>query len=93
MANQIEKVNIMRSTITPKTIRRLVAADGYLELNMPERAITELHKVDDAGALEGPRQLLLGLAHKRAGDPGRCDSSPRIGGTHYAEVCSAVCME
>ena len=58
----------MRSSITPKTIRRLVAADGYMELNMPDRAVTELRKVDDAGPLEGPRQLLMGLALKRAGE-------------------------
>ena len=68
-ANQFEKVTIMRSTITPKTIRRLVAADGYLALNMPERAIEELHKVSDAGVLEGPRQLLLGIAQKTVGAP------------------------
>ncbi len=58
----------MRSSITPKTIRRMVAADGYMELNMPERAVCELQKVDNAGPLEGPRQLLLGLAMKRAGN-------------------------
>lgn len=58
----------MRSSITPKTIRRLVAADGYMELNMPQRAVVELEKVDNAGPLEGPRQLLLGLAQKRVGN-------------------------
>lgn len=58
----------MRSNITPKTIRRIVAADGYLELNLPHRAVEELEKVDSAGPLEGPRQLLLGLAKKRSGD-------------------------
>ena len=58
----------MRSIITPKTIRRMVAADGYLELNLPGLAVEELQKVDHAGPLEGPRQLLLGLARKRSGD-------------------------
>lgn len=57
----------MRSQVTPKSIRRLVSADGYLTLNMPEQAISELEKVPDAGPLEGPRRLLLGLAFKRAG--------------------------
>ncbi|MEZ6132544.1 MAG: hypothetical protein R3C59_28090 [Planctomycetaceae bacterium] len=56
----------MRSQVTPKTLRRLVAADGYMALNMPERAFTELQKVTDAGPLEGPRQLLMGLALKRS---------------------------
>ncbi|MCA9047627.1 MAG: hypothetical protein KDA89_02800 [Planctomycetaceae bacterium] len=59
----------MRTLLTPKTIRRLVAADGYLELGMPHKAVTELQKIDNAGPLEGPRHLLLGLAQKRSGDP------------------------
>ena len=58
----------MRSTVTPKTIRRLIAADGYLELDLPHKAADELSKIDHAGPLEGPRQLLMGLARKRAGE-------------------------
>lgn len=58
----------MRSIITPKTIRRMVAAEGYLELNLAHRAVQELEKVGSAGPLEGPRQLLLGLAKKRSSD-------------------------
>ena len=58
----------MRSQVTPKTLRRLVAADGYMALNMPERAFSELEKVQDAGPLEGPRRLLMGLALKRTSE-------------------------
>ena len=58
----------MRSQITPKSIRRLVAADGYMALNMNTRAVAELEKTDDLGPLEGPRRLLLGLALKRSGE-------------------------
>lgn len=58
----------MRSQVTPKTLRRLVAADGYMALNMPGRALDELQKVQDAGPLEGPRQLLMGLALKRSAE-------------------------
>jgi len=58
----------MRSSVTPKTIRRLLAADGYLHLELPGQAVAELNKIDNAGALEGPRQLLLGISLKRAGD-------------------------
>lgn len=58
----------MRTQVTPKNIRRLVAADGYMALNMPERAVEELNKVSDLGPLEGPRRLLLGLALKRSGE-------------------------
>lgn len=58
----------MRSTVTPKTIRRLLAADGYLHLELPRQAVAELQKVGNAGSLEGPRQLLLGISLKRAGE-------------------------
>lgn len=58
---------IMRTSTTPKAMRRILAADGYLQLHMPDQAARELRKVDDAGMLEGPRQLLLGVALKRAG--------------------------
>ncbi|MCH2201326.1 MAG: hypothetical protein MK102_05125 [Fuerstiella sp.] len=58
----------MRSPVTPKVIRRLLAADGYLHLELPELAVSELQKIKNAGPLEGPRHLLLGLALKRAGE-------------------------
>lgn len=57
----------MRTTLTPKTVRRLLAADGFLDLNLPADAISELHRITDAGPLEGPRQLLLGIALKADG--------------------------
>ena len=59
---------IMRTPVTPKIIRRLLAADGYLNLALPHKAIDELEKIDNAGHLEGPRRLLTGLALKRAGE-------------------------
>ena len=58
----------MRSQVTPKCVRRLIAADGYMALEMNERAVSELEKADEMGPLEGPRQLLLGLALKRCGE-------------------------
>ncbi|MEZ6062062.1 MAG: hypothetical protein R3C19_17110 [Planctomycetaceae bacterium] len=58
----------MRIQVTPRTIRRLLAADGYLELQMPHKAVAELQKAGEAGPLEGPRQLMLGVATKQAGD-------------------------
>ncbi len=57
----------MRSQLTPKSIRRLISADGYIALNMPEKAVEELQKTDHMGPLEGPRQLLMGLALKLNG--------------------------
>ncbi len=65
----MEREIIMRTPITPKTIRRLLAADGFLHLGLPGKAADELRKTGHAGPLEGPRRLLLGLALKRAGEP------------------------
>lgn len=55
----------MRIQMTPKIVRRLLSADGYLDLGMPERAIEELARIEDAGPLEGPVQLLHGIALKQ----------------------------
>lgn len=52
----------MRTHIAPKTVKRLLAADGYLDLGFPERAVEELEKIADAGVLNGPRHLLHGIA-------------------------------
>jgi len=56
----------MRIQMTPKTVRRILSADGYLDLGMPERAVEELEKISDAGPLEGPVQLLHGIALKQS---------------------------
>ena len=58
----------MRIQMTPKTVRRLLSADGYLDLGMPERAIEELEKIADAGPLEGPTKLMYGIALKQIGN-------------------------
>ena len=62
------EISAMRTTLTPKTVRRLLAADGFLDLNLPAEAVAELDRITDAGPLEGPRQLLLGIALKAAGN-------------------------
>lgn len=41
-----------------------MAADGYLDLEMPEHALRELNDIDDAGFYEPPRQFLIGRALK-----------------------------
>lgn len=43
-------------------VRRLAAAEGYLELNMPLYAIDELNRVHDAGPFEPIAQLFRGEA-------------------------------
>lgn len=55
----------MRSTLAPKTVRRLITADGFLDLGMPQEAFEELEKIEEAGPLEGPRRLLQGIALKQ----------------------------
>lgn len=52
----------MRANISPKVIRRLLAADGYLDLQMPEHALETLDSIDDAGLYEAPRLYLTGCA-------------------------------
>ncbi len=47
---------------TQKTMRFLLAAEGYLELNLPERAISSLEKIEEAGELEPYKNFLLGQA-------------------------------
>lgn len=66
----------MRSQLTPKAIRRLISADGYIALSMPHKAIAELEKTEDMGPLEGPRQLLMGLAKKLDGQ--HSDAIPHL---------------
>ena len=51
----------MRIQMTPKTVRRILSADGYLDLGMPERAVEELDKIEDAGPLEGRFNFSMGL--------------------------------
>jgi hypothetical protein len=35
-----------------KTIRRLQTAEGYLELNLPARALAELNSIEERGPFE-----------------------------------------
>ncbi len=54
----------MRANVSPRTIRKIIAADGYLDLGMPDEALTELHAIENAGLYEAPRQYLIGRALK-----------------------------
>jgi tetratricopeptide (TPR) repeat protein len=45
-----------------QVVRRLAAAEGYLELQMPLYAIAELNRVSDAGPFEPIAQLFRGEA-------------------------------
>ncbi len=61
------------STEVPKILRRLVAAEGYLELGMPQHALEELESISNAqaGALRPAIEFYRGeslLAQKRYDD-------------------------
>jgi tetratricopeptide (TPR) repeat protein len=49
---------------SPKVFRRLIAAEGYLELGMPAQALAELDLIEDAGPFEPPLQFMRGEALK-----------------------------
>ena len=55
----------MQSTeLSPKVLRQLAAAEGYLDLGMPQHALDELAAVTDPGKLEAPLHYLRGEALK-----------------------------
>jgi len=54
----------MDVNLVSKTIRRLQTAEGYLELNLPERALAELNNIEDQGPFEAAIALLEGEALK-----------------------------
>lgn len=58
---------MMIPRIPQKTVRRLLAAEGYLELGMPRQALRELEKVTDAGSLTASHAFLRGESLKRVG--------------------------
>ena len=54
----------MRNLFTKKTVKGLSAVEGYLELNLPQRAIAELDRIVEPGALMPYCQYLRGQALK-----------------------------
>ena len=54
----------MDVNLVPKTIRRLQRAEGYLELNLPARALAELNTIEEQGPFEAAIALLRGEALK-----------------------------
>lgn len=57
----------MVSDSAERTTRRLTAAEGYLELGLPELALEELQSVDDPGPLFVPHLWMTGEALKAQG--------------------------
>lgn len=50
-----------------RVVRRLTAAEGYLELDLPVDALAELQKVENPGPFEGPYMWLTGEALRNQG--------------------------
>jgi tetratricopeptide (TPR) repeat protein len=50
------------SVTSQKIVKRLAAAEGYLELGLPSYALDELNRVTEAGPFEAISQLLRGEA-------------------------------
>ena len=51
-----------------KVARRILAADGYLDLHMPRHALRELDRIEDAGLFEASVYYLRGCALKASGE-------------------------
>lgn len=54
----------MRANVPHKTIRRLAAAEGYLELDLPAYALEELAAIQEPGAFEPLVHYMTGEALK-----------------------------
>lgn len=52
----------MNHEISYKVVKRLAAAEGYLELELPQAALSELNRIGDAGPFNAIEQLLRGEA-------------------------------
>ena len=57
----VTKVSAMRQMST-RVVRKLTAADGYLELGMPTQALAELDAIGDAGCLQPAVEFMTGQA-------------------------------
>ena len=47
-------------SVERKTVRALIAADGFLQLELPDQALAEVEALGDAGPLESARLYLVG---------------------------------
>lgn len=61
---QQEGLAAMTPLDAPKVVRRLAAAEGFLELGLPHYALSELACIPEAGPFEGIAKLLTGEALK-----------------------------
>lgn len=52
------------TSVSPRILRRLTAAEGYLDLEMPRQALAELDSLDDYGPFEAAMFFLRGQALK-----------------------------
>ena len=55
----------VKITLPLRTVRRLFAAEGYLELGMPDHALAELKEIEDSAPVEASVQFLTGEAYRQ----------------------------
>lgn len=60
-----------------RIMRRLTKAEGYLELGMPDQALSELRSIDDPGAFSVPHLLMTAAALKALGKTEEASESLR----------------
>ncbi len=53
---------VMNTKISPRVVRRISAAEGYLDLDMPERAMQELEAITEPGPYEPTVEYMKGEA-------------------------------
>lgn len=58
-------MNVVKITLPVKTVKQLFAAEGYLQLGMPEYALGELASIDDPAPVEASVEFLSGEAFRQ----------------------------
>jgi tetratricopeptide (TPR) repeat protein len=58
-------IKAVKILLPVKTVKRLFAAEGYLELGMPEYALRELAGIEDATPVEASVEFLTGEAFRQ----------------------------
>jgi tetratricopeptide (TPR) repeat protein len=64
MDNFFASDTAMNANGISKTVRRLERAEGYIELDLPQRALDELEAIQDPGPFQAAIALLRGEAFK-----------------------------
>lgn len=72
-----DEVYIMVANSAQRVMRRLTKAEGYLELGMPDQALSELQSIGDPGPYSVPHLLMTAAALKAQGKTDEASDSLR----------------